>query len=273
MIDGWRIAFLSEPGDLPSLEVTSGRLTGPDDANILIDEFIKGDAAKLIFDSSDPSLRHFTVTELTADALYAFKVAATNSVGEGVLSAASVTVSARAGASALHTTASGSALAKGISGWIREEQIIQFGSESCISDKFILSFQDFDKTKKSCNSSATDFEDSLNGIFDGDVYVTRRDLTTINGLSGYSWTVTFVSFIGDAPSLEVDLAQVNNGVDASDKSGPTAQYVTEFLKGKANEFIIEPKKSSGAVVKDMNVIDGREGMDIFILNYGNQDHQ
>eukprot|EP00957_Ditylum_brightwellii_P123462 9413241-Ditylum_brightwellii.AAC.1 len=115
IMNGWSITFLSEAGDLPLIEVTAGRLTGALDAKISVLERTKGDHATLIYDGSqDPSLRKFTLTNLIADARYAFKVAPVNAVGDGILSLASITTIARAGASPSQTTASGGALSRGI---------------------------------------------------------------------------------------------------------------------------------------------------------------
>ena len=63
---GWAVTFLSEVGDLPLLmEVTKGRLTGPQDFDLTVSEYIKGDVASLVFDGSDrPTEKVFTVTNL-----------------------------------------------------------------------------------------------------------------------------------------------------------------------------------------------------------------
>ena len=47
------------------------------------------------------------------------------------------------------------------------------------------------------------------------------------------------------------------------RSGISATYVYVYLKGIANEFIIEPKKSTGSVLSEINSVDGFEGSDIF----------
>ena len=39
--------------------------------------------------------------------------------------------------------------------------------------------------------------------------------------------------------------------------------VMEFLKGRANTFTIEPKKASGAPLRDLTASRGREGLDVF----------
>lgn len=116
--DGWAVTFLSEAGDLPLMEPTSGRLSG--NAKIVARESIKGDAASIVYDGSqNPGRRHVEVVDLTPNTGYAFKVAPVNAVGEGLLSAASIVTVARAGASSTETTASGGALTKGIAGSIQ----------------------------------------------------------------------------------------------------------------------------------------------------------
>ena len=51
----------------------------------------------------------------------------------------------------------------------------------------------------------------------------------------------------------------------------TGAEVTEFLKGRANEFTIEPKKASGAPVKDITAASGFEGQDVFFTELWNSD--
>ena len=114
---GWRVSFLSEPGDLHLMQATSGRLVTPNGASakIIVEEHVKGDAATLVYDGTDqPSVRTFTASNLFPDARYAYKVAPINAVGQGVLSLATTTTVARAGASAQQTTASGGALVAGM---------------------------------------------------------------------------------------------------------------------------------------------------------------
>ena len=103
--------------------------------------------------------------------------------------------------------------------------------------------------------------EALPGV--GDVRVTRKDLFTIGGSKGYAWSVTFLSFRGGVAPLQVDLTRVNNGKDASDWFGEDAVYVSEFLREQANEITIEPKKASGAAVRDIAVSNGMAGTDIF----------
>ena len=264
LLKGWAVTFLSEAGDLPLMEVTSGRLLGDVNAKMIVNEATKGDSANLVYDGSDsPATLSFEALNLIPDIGYAFKVAPINSIGDGVLSAASIVTIARSGASPSRTTASGSALSRGIAGSIHEEQIVTFLSDDCNSDKLIMSFEFSESTDNLCGATHSEFEsaiESLSGV--GDVHVTREE-HSIDGHIGHSWTVTFNSQIGDVPLLTVDKSQVGRGVDAYGVSGINAVFVTEFLKGQANEFIIEPKKASGTVVKDITTHAGMEGSDIF----------
>ena len=123
--NGWSVAFLSEAGDLPLMEATSGRLSS--NAKVFITEMTKGDPATLIYDGSEtPGQRTFKALDLTPDSGYAFKVAPVNAIGAGILSSSSIITVARAGASASKTTATGSALSMGIAGSISEEQVVTF---------------------------------------------------------------------------------------------------------------------------------------------------
>jgi len=138
--NGWRITFESEAGDLPLMQVTTGRITGFADISVSVEEVAKGTAAKLLFDGSDqPDNCIFTATELTTDAGYAFKVAPVNAIGDGALSAVSITAIPSTRAAASQTTASGSALIAGIAGTVAEEQLVVFVTEDCDSNQLVLS--------------------------------------------------------------------------------------------------------------------------------------
>ena len=272
--DGWSVTFLSEPGDLPLMSATSGRLMGDSAARVVITEAAKGDLATLVYDGSEnPGRRKFEALNLASDLGYAFKVAPVNAVGDGILSAASVVTIARAGASSSKTTASGSALSKGIAGVIREEQVVTFLSDDCTADKLILSFEFSEQeTSNLCGSTEDEFEsvlEQLDGV--GVVHVLRNEASSPSGHQGYSWTIVFISRMGDVPLLVVDRSQVGDGKDASGKIGLEANYCVEFLKGQANEFTIEPKKASGAVVRDITTYPGMEGSDIFFTELWSSD--
>ena len=115
-----------------------------------------------------------------------------------------------------------------------------------------------------CGASADDFEEALEALSGvGDVHVTREEATSPSGHIGYEWSVTFNTLMGDVPLLKVDQSLVGNGRDASGELGLDGKYVTEFLQGRANEFTIEPKKATGAVVRDVHTYAGMEGGDVF----------
>ena len=267
---GWRITFESEAGDLPLIEVTSGRITAPADVFIGVKEIVKGLPARLVYNGANqPNVNIFIATQLEPDTGYAFKVAPINAIGEGVLSVVSDTATASFTAAALQTTASGSALVTGIAGFIREEQVVVFVSDDCESDQLVLSINDSHRTGNLCGFSALAFEEALEILGKtGDVHVTRNDVTTLSGLQGFAWTITFITLKGDAPTLRVDHSLVNRGRDWSERSGFSANYVTEFMKGKANEFTIEPKKASGLPT---TLLDGNQGLDIFFTELWHSD--
>eukprot|EP00970_Alexandrium_tamarense_P002964 scaffold427_cov103-Alexandrium_tamarense.AAC.19 len=264
-LNGWSVTFLSEAGDLPLMEVTSGRLLSEDaNAKVLVTEVVKGDSATLVYDGSEaPATLTFEALDLTPDVGYAFRVAPINSVGEGVLSASSIVTVARSGASASKTTATGSALSRGIAGSIHEEQIVTFLSNDCMADELIVSFGFSDPTPNLCDATADEFRSVIELLAGVGKCRVSREAVSAAGYNGYSWTVVFTSRTGDVPMLSVDRSRVGNGRDASGESASNGVYVVEFLKGQANEFTIEPKKASGSVVRDVTAYYGMEGGDVF----------
>lgn len=261
ILNGWEVQFLSDPVDLPLLIASSGRLL-PVGSSVKIIERVRGDSGLLVYEGS--SLRA-KVTDLVPGTYYAFRVAAFNSIGSGLLSHVSTTVSAWSGASASQTTASGGALRRGFAGTIKEVQIISFVSNNCGTDILSLSFIDSSvRTENLCGKSAFEFKSSIQKLPSiGDVHVTRRSLLSSYGSSGYEWRVTFMSHLGDVPTLLVDHSLTYNGKDAKGNMGNTALFVVEFLKGRNNEFIIEPKRSSGAPVTDVKAVKRSRGDEIF----------
>lgn len=258
--NGWSVTFLSEAGDLPLIQVTSGRLSN--DAKAVVTEMTKGDPATLIYDGSEvPGQRTFEALDLTPDSGYAFKVAPVNAVGDGILSSASIVTVARAGASASKTTATGTALSRGIAGSIQEEQIITFLSDDCIADKLVLSFEFSGQTDNLCGSTDDEFKLAIESLGVGDVHVSREESASPSGHSGYSWSVTFISRMGDVPMLTIDRFQVGSGRDALGELGLNGNYVVEFLKGQANEFTIEPKLGDGSVLRDISTY-AKEGPEL-----------
>ena len=268
--NGWSITFLSEAGDLPLMHVTSGRLS--QGTKMIATEVTKGDIATLIYDGSEtPGQRTYEVRDIAPNSGYSFKVAPVNSVGDGVLSFASVITIASAGASASKTTASGSALSKGIAGSVHEVQIVTFLSTDCSVDSLKLSFESSDWSKNLCGATADDFEAEIEGLGAGNVHVSRDETASSNGHTGYSWAVTFNARFGNVPLLTVDHFQVGNGRDALGRLGLDGVYVVEFLKGKSNEFLIEPKTATGSVVQGISTSEGMEGKDIFFTELWTSD--
>ena len=74
---------------------------------------------------------------------------------------------------------------------------------------------------------------------------------------GFQWTVTFIGNLGDLPLLETDAT--NMACSGSDQ----AVAAVEFIEGKANQFIVEPRKASGEPVKDLDAAAGFVGEDVF----------
>ena len=263
--NGWRVTFDSEAGDLPLMMTTSGRLLGPVGVHVKVLEHVKGSVCRLIYDGTGiPSITSFTVNNIQADKTFAFKVAPLNAIGDGILSLASITTSTRVGASAKMTLANGSALVRGIAGFVAEEQVVTFVTNNCTSDKLMISYRGSDFVNIPCSASSHQFKNHLEMLDDmGNVHVSRNMVISSSGMSGFAWTVTFVSEKGDVPLLEVDYDVVGNGSDGSGNFGSSATFVKEFLKGASNEFTIEPKKITGEPVRDIDIATGFEGTDIF----------
>jgi len=112
----WTVTFDATAGILPRLYPTAGRLTPlSSHVSIAVTQAKAGSDSVLVYDGTGVSdVRTATVSNLISDMTYAFKVAPINSIGDGVLSAPSLTVVTSSGASATYTTASGSSLVTGI---------------------------------------------------------------------------------------------------------------------------------------------------------------
>ena len=270
----WMVTFDSEAGDVPLMRATAGRLVdaGTDDyyhrPNVYVETVLPGTPAVLVYDGTDaPDVLDHEVAGLTTDALYAFKVQPFNLLGGGVLSRASLTVAARAGAAAAQTTASGSALSVGMAGVVYEQQVVSV--DLGIGDVYVrLGLTP--KTEFSAGLSGMDtpqtWEQTLaaDNLDIGRVHVTRSNETTY-GQSFGTYTVTFLERAGDVPTLELSSGpgyyQVDHGLSK----------VAEFLKGRANTFTIEPKKASGAPLRDLTASRGREGLDVFFTELWRHD--
>ena len=135
----WSITFHTEVGDIPMMTTTSGRLSRPgvygsvanNNALVNVTQTVSGSAALLAWNGAEaPAIRTFDfTTNIVPDGTYAFKVVAINAVGQGISSLPSTTVVAREGASSAHTTASGTALSLGTTGYVHEVQTLTITGE------------------------------------------------------------------------------------------------------------------------------------------------
>ena len=253
----WMVTFSGEAGDLPLLEVTNGRITG-NSARVRVTEAVAGTEATLVYDgSSNPTSRKLSVA-VDADTTYGFKVIAINSIGQGPLSAATPTIYARDGANAAYTTLSGSALTVGVAGSIFEEQVIYTSG----TGSFALAAGDSGNETIDLSVGATgdEVQAALRSVagLDG-VRVSEYD-DTLSGYSGPSYKVTFASVVGDVALLSFVARDVN-----------TVGQVTEFVRGVSNTFVIEPRKASGQVVRDITVSSEFAGQDVFFVELWNSD--
>nr|AIG55740.1 secreted protein [Thraustotheca clavata] len=243
----WTVTFLSELGNLPQMTVTTGRLTGGATSVIVI-TVQDGTPGQMIYDGSTaPSVTIFQATNLQIDTSYAFQVIALNAAGKSIASPSTLSIDARGGASALMTTASGTALRQGITGVVREVQTVT--TSGLGAGTFTLALGANSPTGSiSVTTAAYALEQSLQtantGI--GSVHVTKQ---FINGAADALWYITFRSLNGDIPTLTC-----TNGGKVT---------VAEFIKGVANQFVIEPKKASNQIVTDINASPGFTGSDIF----------
>lgn len=138
-------------------QVTNGRLTGRSPAITVITR-IEGSPATLVYDGTDaPNVRTAVVTGLTPDNTYAFRVAALSAVGDGLVSTASVTVVASAGASAAHTTAHGASLTTGFAGIIHEVQRVVVAGAALAGGTYTLALGTTGQVSGALQFGATDF--------------------------------------------------------------------------------------------------------------------
>ena len=241
------------------MSATSGRLSRPgaygylsnNNALCRVSQTVAGSAAILAYDGSDkPSIRDFDFTEnITPDGTYAFKVVAINAVGEGISSLPSATVVAREGASPSHTTASGTALQLGTTGFVHEVQHVSFklggptiggsfrlrvGAGGAWTSDITATASAAEMTERLKNlkilpgpstwrlGSAN--EDLTMGGKLGDVFVTRSDPAEASAGgagagSNYTWSITFIGNRGNIDMLELDTANINDGGNPGSFSG------------------------------------------------------
>jgi len=190
-----------------------------------------------------------------------------NAVGRGLPSAATPTVAARVGAAAAMTTVRGGAVSVGMAGVVHETQVVtaydtngyfQLTLGSWFGESLPIYANtanhpgwDYSSTRNllllpndnAVVSDADAFAAALTAPGTGiaDVHVTRGPAAERSGHSGVSWTVTFLAPLGNVPTLRVNSTNMTTGTVS----------VSELLHGASNEFTVEPKKASGAPVKDV----------------------
>jgi hypothetical protein len=265
------VTFLTEVSDLPLMTTTFGRLGGSRPF-ALTREIQAGSQAKLIYDgSTDPTTKSFTATDLITDQSYGFKVVPVNVVGDGIPTLSSTIVVARAGASASHTTLTGSSLSQGVAGVVYERQALFVEGNGALSGSFKLQIgtNGAQSGDIAYNADEATLAAALKGLqyFDtdrvihlqgityttvgdeadstqttnktvGDLQVTRMSTPTA-GKTGYRWIITFSAYAdrGDVPLIVATVGTVDDG------GGTATVTVQEWVEGQANTFTIEPKKS------------------------------
>ena len=247
----WFITFETLAGDLPLMYATAGRLSPlSSHASITVTEVTAGSISTLVYDGTGiPDVRSVTISNLISDMTYAFKVTPINAIGEGVLSGASTTVAATSGASAVYTTVSGSAVVKGITGDVDEQQIIT--AYNCKNSSLYL-FWGGNKTMFHAETSGEDLTYILNSHLKVKGVSVQRTADVNASQDIIYWRVTFENMGDVAPLVVVSL------------NGSCNVSVTEFIKGEMNEFTIEPKKANGDVLRDVTTYAAFRGEDIFL---------
>lgn len=278
------ITFVASVGDLPSMLVSTGRLNGTE-AFGMVSETVAGTPAVLAYDGTGDDSRTTAVASgLATGAAYAFRVVALSAaVGGGAVSAPSVATPAiviRAGASAARTEAVGGALARGFTGEVREVQSIVVaatGGDAPAGTFTLRIGNGAESDAIAWNASTAEVRDALVGLqympfsseatgnssryqaIIGDVRVhVGEDLGALSaGRTGSAFRVTFL----DAGAGDIPLLQ-SGGNTALVGANATVE-VTEEVRGRANEFTIQPRRADGSVVRDVNAADGFAGMDLF----------
>ena len=231
----WTITFESVPGNIPLLTAYSGRLVPlSSNAALMVSEIVAGSTARLMYDGrSIPEVRSKVISGLSSEMTYAFKILPYNSLGAGVLSAATATVTPRSGASAVYTTAYGSSLVSGITYRVDEQQIIT--TRNCGNQTLMVGYG---ATKHNNTFQLNQSTDSLTQLIQllmqvGTIRVERED-SFENSAYVSRFIVTFVganamNLISVTPTRQATLL----GCSAT---------VEEFLSGMQNSFIIQPKQ-------------------------------
>ena len=234
----WTVTFESLPGKLPLIVAYSGRLTPLSSfASMTVTEIISGSGAVLVYDGrSTPEVRSTVISGLSADVTYSFKVLPFNSLGAGVLSGATPTVTPRSGASPAYTTAAGSSLLRGIAYRVDEQQVITV--KNCGNGTLAVGdFPSLYNSTFSLNQTTATLAALLQRSYPkGEINVRRED-SYENAAEVTRFFVTFVE-AGDVRLINVKVSHIAQlaGCDVA---------VTEFLKGMENSFAIQPKQVSG----------------------------
>ena len=247
----WLVYFNSIAGSVELLMASSGRLNPVGSAFITVSSVVPGTPAILAYDGTDvPEVRSVTISGLLSATTYAFKVAPLNYIGDGVLSAASVTVVTTEGASASYTSAYGSSLTEGITDSIDEQQILT--TSNCGNSLINLYYNGLNVTFSN-NATAQELEYLLITVlgFEGGALV-DKSFSVNASVDQLNWLLVFPES-GDIATL---MTSVPGG-------GSCFATVTEFVKGNRNQFTIQPRTSSGAVLRDTVTAAGFAGKNIF----------
>ena len=231
----WTVTFESVPGHIPLLTAYSGRLVPlSSNAALTVSEIVAGSTARLVYDGrSIPEVRSKVISGLSSELTYAFKILPYNSLGAGVLSAATATVTPRSGASAVYTTAYGSSLVSGITYRVDEQQIIT--TRNCGNQSLMMGYG---SNKYNNTFQLNQSTDSLTQLIQilakvGTIRIERED-SYENSAYVSRFIVTFVganamNLLSVTPTRQATLL------------GCTAT-VEEFLSGMQNSFVIQPKQ-------------------------------
>ena len=255
----WSVEFLTNSGNLPLLVPIFGRLTGSQ-TRLFVEKAQQGSESTLVYDGvKNPTSRRLLTSDLNDGTAYAYRVAAINVVGEGVLSPATPVVIARDGASPAFTTASGSSLTQSMAGVVHEVQSV----ETSGSGSFTLSSSDGLSTTQGLDietTTSSQLESALNSILGASsVHVTRHEASDTSS-TGHLYYVTFVGLAGN-----------QNLLLGSTTGAGTSISIDTFVQGEVNEFTIEPTKASGHPLKDVTALDGFEGLDVFFTEIWSSD--
>ena len=214
--------------------------------------YFDGNAAVLVYDGvGAPSTRRVVLSGLRPGRSYAFCVSALNAVGEGVLSSPSLIVVTHPGAAAAQTTASGPALASGIAGGVCEQQVLTLlCSGPCRGAQGDMLTVRFGAASANIsfpvNASPAILEATLRAAArDGHAFLPVRVSGTPQGGGGYAWSVTFDARDGNVPLGVLDASSVIVGAQFVVRT-----TVSEYVRGIANTFSIQPRDAAGHVVTD-----------------------